>query len=115
MSITWTPVCHLSQIARESGVAAWVHGEAVAVFRDHTDAVYALSNIDPKTGASVLSRGIVGTRRRVEGDVGFVASPLLKQPYRLSDGVCLDDETLKVATYEVRVVGGSIEVGARRD
>ncbi len=32
---TWVSVCALSAIARESGVAALVHGEAVAGFRDH--------------------------------------------------------------------------------
>lgn len=107
---TWVAVCPLEVIARESGVAAWVHGEAVAVFRDHLDGLHALSNLDPATGASVLARGIVGTR----GGVPFVASPLHKQPYRLSDGVCLDDEAVRVPTYAVRLVDGVVQVGPRR-
>jgi nitrite reductase (NADH) small subunit len=106
---TWVTVCPLDAIARESGVAALVHGEPVAVFRTHTDEVHALSNLDPRTGASVLARGIVGTR----GGVPFVASPMLKQPYRLSDGVCLDDEEVRVPTYAVRVVDGVVHVGPR--
>ena len=64
----------------------------------------------PASGASVLSRGIVGTR----GGVPFVASPMHKQPYRLSDGVCLDDEAVRVPTYAVRVVDGVVQVGPRR-
>jgi nitrite reductase (NADH) small subunit len=107
---TWVSVCALGAIARESGVAALVHGEAVAVFRDHLDEVHALSNVDPVSLASVLSRGIVGTR----GGVPFVASPMHKQPYRLSDGVCLDDEAVRVPTYAVRVVDGTVQVGPRR-
>ena len=107
---TWVAVCPLARIARESGVAAWVQGEAVAVFRDHLDELHALSNLDPATGASVLARGIVGTR----GGVPFVASPLHKQPYRLSDGVCLDDEEVRVPTYAVRLVDGVVQVGPRR-
>ena len=54
------------------GVAALVHGEAVAVFRTHDDEVFALGNVDPVSRASVMSRGILGTR----GDVPFVAGPL---------------------------------------
>lgn len=106
---TWTAVCRLEAIARESGVAALVHGEPVAVFRDHLDQVHALSNLDPATGASVLARGIVGTR----DGVPFVASPMHKQPYRLSDGVCLDDEAVRVPTWSVRVVDGVVQVGPR--
>lgn len=108
-AVTWTRVCPLSAIAREGGVAAWAHGSAVAVFRTHDDEVYALSNADPVTGASVLSRGIIGTR----GDTPFVASPLHKQPFGLRDGRCLDDETLRVTTYAVRVADGVVEVGVR--
>lgn len=108
--VAWVAVCPLEAIARESGVAAWVRGEAVAVLRDHLDEVHALSNLDPVTGASVLARGIVGTR----GGVPFVASPLHKQPYRLGDGVCLDDEAVRVPTYAVRVVDGVVQVGPRR-
>ena len=106
----WVPVCRLERLARESGVPALVHGEAVAVFRTHEDEVLALSNIDPVTGASVLSRGIMGTR----GEVVFVASPLHKEHYGLRDGRCLDDETLRVATYDTRVVDGEVQVGRRR-
>lgn len=106
----WVPVCRIEQIRRESGVAAWVRGEAVAVFRTHDDVVHALGNHDPGTGASVLARGIVGTR----GDEPFVASPLHKQPFGLRDGVCLDDPAVRTACYDVRVVDGVVEVGSRR-
>ncbi len=108
-----TEVCPLARISRESGVLALVEGEAVAVFRTYDDQVFALSNFDPFGRASVLSRGIVGTLG--EDAVPFVASPLLKQRFDLRTGVCLDDPTVAVPTYDVRVVDGVVVVGARRE
>ena len=118
-----TVVCRLDQIRKESGVTALVAGEAVAVFRTYDDEVYALSNFDPFGKASVLSRGIVGTKTvvvdgvdgRVEEQVPFVASPLLKQPFDLRTGICLDNAEVSVPTYDVRVIDGVVAVGARRE
>ncbi len=67
----------------------------------------AIGNIDPFTGASVLSRGIVGTR----GDAPTVASPLHKQVYDLRTGACLDAPEVRVPTYPVRLRNGLVEVG----
>ena len=69
----WTDVCHLDQIDPEGGVAALVDGRAVAVFRTHDDAVHALDNYDPFCRASVLARGIVGTRTVAGETVPYVA------------------------------------------
>ncbi|KRB76551.1 nitrite reductase small subunit [Nocardioides sp. Root190] len=114
-----TAVCRLEQIRPESGVTALVEGQAVAVFRTYDDQVFALSNFDPFGKASVLSRGIIGTRTRVteagEEQVPFVASPLLKQPFDLRTGICLDDPAVAVPTYDVRVLDGVVVVGARRE
>jgi nitrite reductase (NADH) small subunit len=105
-----TPVCTLDRIDREAGVAALVNGQAVAVFRTYDDQVYAISNLDPFGRASVLSRGIVGTR----GDIPFVASPLHKQAFDLRTGQCLDDPTVAVPAYEVQVSDGVVLVGGPR-
>lgn len=107
----WTAVCAVEQLPRERGVAALVGGRAVAVFRTYDDEWFALDNHCPFARASVLARGIVGTR----GDVPFVASPMLKQPFGLRDGVCLDDPDVRVATYPVRVVDGVVHVGVSDD
>lgn len=107
-------VCTLDQIEREGGVVALVRGEAVAVFRTHDDHVYAVSNYDPCSRASVLARGIVGTR----GEVPVVASPMHKQSFDLVTGICLDapvGRELAVATYDVSVdAHGVVVVGDRR-
>jgi nitrite reductase (NADH) small subunit len=113
--VTGEVVCRLEQIDRDGGVTALVDGEAVAVIRTHDDRVYALSNYDPFGRASVLARGIVGTRRLGEEDVPIVASPLLKQVFDLRTGACFDDPTVTVATYDVTVEDGVVSVGARRE
>ncbi|WP_134767873.1 nitrite reductase small subunit NirD [Nocardioides sp. 1609] len=105
---TWTTICRLDEIEVEGGVLALVAGEAVAVFRTHDDEVHALSNYDPIGRASVLARGIVGTR----GGVPYVASPLHKQGYDLRTGRCLDDEEVRVATYDVAVRDGLVLVAS---
>ena len=104
---TWTAVCAADSIPLEAGVAALVDGCAVAVFRTHADEVFALSNVDPFSGASVLSRGIVGSR----GDAPVVSSPMYKQAFDLRTGLCLDDTSVSVPSYDVWVVDGVVHVG----
>jgi nitrite reductase (NADH) small subunit len=102
----WTVVCRYDDLLPERGIAALVDGLAVAVFRTHDGALHALSNVDPFSNASVLSRGIVGDR----GGRATVASPIYKQVFELSTGICLDDPSVKVQTYPVRLVGDIVEV-----
>ena len=105
-----TPVCRIEAIDVEGGVTALVEGAAVAIFRTHDGNVYAMSNYDPYARASVLSRGILGTR----GGVPFVASPMHKQAFDLRTGQCLDDAEVRVPTYDVRVTDGTVHVGGPR-
>jgi nitrite reductase (NADH) small subunit len=106
-----TAVCAVDAIPLEGGVAALVDGVAVAVFRTHDGSVFALDNVDPFSGASVLSRGIVGSR----GDAPVVSSPMYKQAFDLRTGVCLDDPTVSVVTYDVVVLDGCVRVGSPRE
>ena len=110
MSTGWSVVCRLEQIEVEGGVTALVDGAAVAIFRTHDGNVYAMSNYDPWSHASVLARGIVGTR----GDAPVVASPMHKQVFDLRTGQCLDDAAVRVQTYDVRVEEGTVLVGPPR-
>lgn len=105
----WTRICALHELPVERGVTALVRGQAVAVFRTHDDQLFALSNHDPFSRASVLARGIVGTR----GDVPIVGSPMHKQAFDLRSGVCLDEPAVSVARYAVRLADGCVEVGPR--
>jgi nitrite reductase (NADH) small subunit len=106
MQAQWIAVCRYDDLIPERGVAALVDGEAVALFRTHDGALHALSNLDPFSNASVLSRGIVGDR----GGRPMVASPIYKQVFELATGMCLDDPTVSVRTYPVRLVDGIVEV-----
>jgi nitrite reductase (NADH) small subunit len=104
----WRQVCRYDLLQPERGVAALLDGEQVAIFRTHDGTVHAVGNIDPFSGAAVLSRGIVGDR----GGVPTVASPVYKQVFGLRDGRCLDDHTVAVRCYRVRVADGVVEVAA---
>jgi nitrite reductase (NADH) small subunit len=108
---TYTIVCRLQDIEVEGGVCALVAGEAIAIFRTHDGNVHAINNYDPCSKASVLSRGIVGTR----GDVPFVASPMHKQAFDLRTGQCLDDAAVRVPAYDVQVIRGTVLVGPRKE
>jgi nitrite reductase (NADH) small subunit len=102
----WAAVCRYDDLQPERGVAALLGDTQVAIFRTFDGGLHALDNQDPFTGMFVLSRGIVGSR----GGVQTVVSPLHKQVFDLSTGACLDDETVVLATYDVRVRDGVVEV-----
>ncbi|MGH8902751.1 MAG: nitrite reductase small subunit NirD [Egibacteraceae bacterium] len=104
---TWVNVCPLGDIVPDRGVAALVGRHQVAVFRvSPDDELFALSNYDPFSKAFVLSRGIVGSK----GDRLKVASPIYKQNFDLRTGQCLDDPTVTVHTFDVRVIQGLVQV-----
>jgi len=91
-------VCRLDDIVPDTGVAALVRGEQVALFRVDRK-VYAIGNRDPFSGANVLSRGIVGD---LNGEL-VVASPVYKQHFSLLTGRCLEDASVSVPVYRASV------------
>ena len=108
---TWIGVCRLDDLAPERGSAALVGGVQVALFRTHEDEVYAVQQLDPYSGAHVMSRGIVGTR----GEAPTIASPMYKQVFDLRTGVCLDapdDPAVRLPVHPVRLRDGWVEIGA---
>lgn len=121
--LAWTAVCHLADLLPERGAAALVQGEQVALVRLHApdggvgDVVLAVQQLDPFSGAHVMSRGIVGTR----GDVPTLASPMYKQVFDLRTGACLDrvgreplaGHDADLRTWPVRVESGLVLVGSR--
>jgi nitrite reductase (NADH) small subunit len=105
-SKVWVDVCPLEKLIPGRGVCALVGDLQVAVFRIVGEEIYAISNFDPFSKAFVLSRGIVGSR----AERRKVASPVYKQSFDLATGVCLDDATVTLPTYAVRVVDGMVQV-----
>jgi len=103
-------VCRLEDIVPETGVAALVDGEQVAVFRMEDDSIHALGNRDPFSGANVLSRGIVGD---LKGE-RVVASPVYKQHFSLFTGRCIEDASARVPVFDARTEDGWVVVEPRR-
>lgn len=105
----WLTVCPVGRLQANRGAAALIGDVQVAVFRLGDGTVHAVGNIDPFSGAGVMSRGLVGDR----GGEPTVASPVYKQAFSLRDGRCLDDDTVSLPAFAVRVVGPDVQVGIR--
>ncbi|KMO82013.1 nitrite reductase small subunit NirD [Mycolicibacterium obuense] len=106
----WTTACPYDVLLPNRGVGVLLpDGAQAALFRLDDGSVHAVGNIDPFTGAAVMSRGIVGDR----GGRATVQSPLKKQAFALDDGVCLDDPTYELPVYATRITpAGDVEVGS---
>jgi nitrite reductase (NADH) small subunit len=101
----WIDVCAVDDIVPDTGVCALVGARQIAIVRAG-DGVYAVDNFDPFSKAYVLSRGIVGDK----DGVPKIASPIYKQSFDLRSGVCLDDPSVSIAVFAVRVRDGRIEL-----
>jgi nitrite reductase (NADH) small subunit len=105
--LEWTSACPLSNLIPGLGVAVLLRGgEQVALFLLDDGSLRAVGNIDPFGRAAVMSRGIVGDR----GGEPTIASPLLKQVFSLDDGRCLDDPSVRLPVYDVRVWAGVVQI-----
>ncbi|MVU81098.1 nitrite reductase small subunit NirD [Nocardia sp. ET3-3] len=103
----WTQACRQDYLIPGRGVAVLLKGgRQAALFLTNDGTLFAVGNIDPFGRAAVMSRGLVGDR----GGVPVVASPLLKQTFSLIDGRCLDDASVSLPVYAVRVVDGVVSV-----
>lgn len=104
--MTFTPICAVDDILPNTGVAARVGDRHVAVFRIDADRFHAIDNIDPRSGASVLARGLVGNL----GERIVVASPLYKNHFDLNTGECLEAPEQSVRAHAVRIQDGRVFV-----
>ena len=106
----WTTACRYDYLTPCRGVAVLLpDGSQVALFRLDDGSLAAVGNIDPFSGAAVISRGIVGDR----GGRATVQSPIKKQAFAFDDGRCLDEPAASVPVYRTRVTpAGFIQVAA---
>lgn len=102
----WFDVCDLDELIVDRGACVLVAGRQVALFRLADGTIHAISNFDPFAGAYVLSRGIVGCT----GGRCKVTSPMYKHSFDLATGTCVDDPSVVLDTFAVRVVDGRVEV-----
>jgi len=109
--LQWQALCDRHDLVAHSGVVAWHDKAQVALFYlpddEHGEQIYAIENKDPKSGANVIGRGIIG---QIKGQI-VIASPLYKQHFRLSDGACLEypDQVLRV--WPARLHGDAVQIG----
>ena len=102
----WRDVCAIDDVLPGAGVAALVEGEQIAIVRTRDGHFAALSNFDPFSKAFVIARGIVGDR----AGVAKIASPIYKQSFSLQTGECLDDPSVRLQVFPIRVVGGRVQL-----
>ncbi|SDL17000.1 assimilatory nitrite reductase (NAD(P)H) small subunit [Modicisalibacter muralis] len=127
--VTWRQICTSADLVAHSGVAAWLEtgdgSTQIALFYlpspntpelstgpntpelpSHAGELYAVDNHDPFSGANVIARGIVGD---VKGEP-VIASPLYKQHFRLSDGVCMEDSQTRLRHWPARFDGDRVMI-----
>lgn len=106
----WTTACPVGHLTPNRGVGVLLpDGAQAALFRLDDGTVHAVGNVDPFSGAAVMSRGIVGDR----AGRPCVQSPIKKQAFALDDGCCLDDENVRIAVYRTRMTAdGCVEISS---
>ena len=103
----WIDVCGVDDLQPDSGICALVDDKQVAIFyMPKEQAVYAVNNYDPFGNANVLSRGLIGDL----DNVPMVSSPLYKQHFNLLTGECLEDESVRIEAYAIRIENDRVEV-----
>jgi len=108
MTSTKTQVGTTADFQPELGVCVKIEGKQIAVYYiPSTDQQwFAIDNFNPQNQRMVLSRGIIGS----DEGIPFVACPLHKYRYALTDGKCLTDDTYQVSTYVVSVEGENVYI-----
>jgi nitrite reductase/ring-hydroxylating ferredoxin subunit len=113
----WVDVGSVADLERDGRVVARVNGREVGVIAEPDGTVHGIRNRCPHHGGP-LCLGHVG--ERVEGNPGvyeLTGRRTLRCPWHgwefdLESGVCLDEETLRVAVYPARVEEGRVLVQA---
>jgi len=107
LSSSWVKVGVLNDFPKEGGACVKYHEHQIAVFRfESRDQWYATQNMCPHKYDMVLSRGLTGT----EGDIPKVACPQHKKTFSLETGAGLNDENLKIQTYNIQLDGDKVMV-----
>lgn len=105
-NLEWRDVCAIDDVLPGTGLAAVVSCEQVAIVRTRDGLIAAISNFDPFSNAFVIAHGTVGNR----AGVPEIASPIYKQSFSLKTGECLDDASVRLPVFPVRVSDGRIQI-----
>ncbi|MGF6823417.1 nitrite reductase (NADH) small subunit [Microbacterium sp. ZKA21] len=102
-------VCDISDLEVERGRAALFGTTQVALFLLADGTVHAVDNLDPFSGANVMSRGIVGSK----GETPTIASPMHKQIFDLRTGECLEaqgKDPVALRVWPITLIDGAIHL-----
>lgn len=113
LSQTWNPLCSRDELIADSGVVAWHEGTQIALFyvpKASGQQLFAVDNRDPRSGANVIGRGLIGQL----GNELMIVSPMYKQHFRLADGSCVEYPEQRLNVWPVRLNGEMVEVAARK-
>jgi nitrite reductase (NADH) small subunit len=106
----WFDICNVDDILQNMGRCALFNEQQVAIFRiknkSGQEQFYAIDNYCPFSKSNTISRGLTGSI----ADKVVVASPIYKQHFELSTGLCLEDENVSLKTYPVRLSGNTIQL-----
>lgn len=106
----WIPACRYDWLLPGRGAGVLLpEGRQAALFRLDDGSVHAVGNVDPFSGAAVMSRGLVGDR----AGRACVQTPIKKQAFAFDDGSCLDDPDVSIPIYRTRIrADGTVEIAA---
>lgn len=106
-TLNWTAVCQRDDLVPESGVAARLGDQQIALFYlPDEERVFAIDNHDPFSQANVLARGILSDI----GGAWTVAAPTYKQHFRLEDGQCIEDASVRLTIWPARLIDDRVEI-----
>lgn len=112
-SALWQTLCDTQDLVANSGVAALLPSPCgtqaiqVALFwLPALNKVYAVENYDPLSDTFLNARGLIGDL----GGEPILATPLYKNHYRLTDGVCLEDDSVRLKTWPVKIEQGEVRL-----
>ena len=110
--LQWENICKTGEILPNIGVCALFEGQQVAIFKvvdsSGIEQLYAINNYCPFSKSNTISRGLIGS---LDGKT-VIASPIYKQHFDLTTGVCLEDNTVSINVYPVRLEGSTIQLSA---
>ena len=106
----WFDICEHNDIQLNMGRCALLNQQQIAIFKiedkSGKEQFYAIDNFCPFSESNTLSRGVTGDLN----DKTVVASPLYKQHFDLATGICLENKSVSVKTYSVRLNGNTVQL-----
>ncbi|KAG7826677.1 hypothetical protein KL920_005279 [Ogataea angusta] len=107
-SVSWQEVCQSSDLPlAEAGSSATVlvGDTQIALFRTNENELYCSQNMCGHKRAFVLNQGLLSE----DGDENcYISCPMHKRNFYLKSGACKNDETLSIATFEVKEENGKV-------